>query len=78
MWRHTLIAYIPDLADLTGMVADMLPPDATTSKKSIVDAMRRIYGGAAQAHRHISEQAETRCGLAGVAALCIAKDVSFP
>ena len=55
----------------------MLPPDAT-SKKSIVDAMRRIYGGAAQAHRHISEQAETRCGLAGVAALCIAKDVSFP
>jgi len=36
------------------------------------------YGGAAQAHRHISEQAETRCGLAGVAALCIAKDVSFP
>jgi len=24
------------------MVADMLPPDATTSKKSIVDAMRRM------------------------------------
>ena len=41
LWRHTLIAYIPDLADLTGMVADMLPPDAT-SKKSIVDAMRRM------------------------------------
>ena len=41
MWRHTLIAYIPDLADLTGMVADMLPPDAT-SKKSIGDAMRRM------------------------------------
>ena len=34
-------SYIPDLADLTGMVADMLPPDAT-SKKSIVDAMRRM------------------------------------
>ena len=41
LWRHTLIAYIPDLDDLTGMVADMLPPDAT-SKKSIVDAMRRM------------------------------------
>ena len=34
-------SYIPDLADLTGMVADMLPPDAT-SKKSIGDAMRRM------------------------------------